>query len=215
MGLPLLACAAAQKKTPGWRARRCESETITRRLFGGEQLVDLAHDGKGVGHVKHVGLALRPATGGVEVDGASLVDEAPADGVRLFAVAAGGQPLGVARRGAGLADLVEVAHELEHLLALAAQIDERFGAAEGGLRLPEETEDDLLGLGGVRLAVGLLLGPAGAGDEEQFRVRADRLLVGGRSLDAGDGGALMRGGQGNGYEFDAGLAGGTGKRGVC
>ena len=67
----------------------------------------------------------------------------------------------------------------------------------------------------MRLAVGLLLGPAGAGDEEQFRIRADRLLVGGRSLDAGDGGALMRGGQGNGHEFDAGLAGGTGKRGAA
>lgn len=56
---------------------------------------------------------------------------------------------------------------------------------------------------------------AGVGDEEQFRIGADRLFVGGRSLDAGDGGALMRGRQGNGHEFDAGLTGGTGKRGAA
>ena len=74
-----------------------------------QQGVDVAHDFEGVGDVEDVGLAARPAAVGVEVDGAALVDEAPADDVRLLAVAAGGQALGMARGGAGLADLVQVA----------------------------------------------------------------------------------------------------------
>ena len=84
----------------------------------------------------------------------------------------------MARRRAGLADLVEVRHEAEHRLAFAAEVDQRLAAAQRGLRRAQEPEDQLLGLGGMRRAVGLLLGPAGAGDEQQLGVRTDGLLVG-------------------------------------
>lgn len=63
-------------------------------LLRREQLVDLRHHGKRVGDVNHVGLAARPAAVGVQADGPALFDEAPADRVRLFAVAAGGKPFG-------------------------------------------------------------------------------------------------------------------------
>ena len=110
--------------------------------------------------------------------------------------------------GTGLADLVEVRHELEHRLAFAAEVHERLGGAERGLRLAEETEDELLGLGGVGLAVGLLLRPAGAGDEEQLGVGADGLLVGGRGAEAGDLGADGR--ESHEHALDGGRAGGAG-----
>jgi hypothetical protein len=77
-----------------------------------------------------------------------------------------------------------VGHELEDLLPLARLVDERLGGAEGGAGGPEEAEDELLRLLGVRLAVGLLLGPAGAGDEEELRVGLDGLLAAGRGAGA-------------------------------
>ncbi|MGC4052722.1 MAG: hypothetical protein QM757_25610 [Paludibaculum sp.] len=40
------------------------------------------------------------------------------------------RPLRMPRRRAGLADLVQVRHEAEHLLAFAAEIDQRLAAAE-------------------------------------------------------------------------------------
>src|ERR1035441_3828682 len=50
---------------------------------------------------------------------------APADDVRLFAVAAGGQALGMPRRGPGLADLVKVRHEWQDGFAFAARVHQR------------------------------------------------------------------------------------------
>ena len=97
---------------------------------------------------------------------AALADEAPTHHVRLFAVAAGGQALGVTRRRAGLADLVHVRQEGKHGLAFAALVDERFAAAERCACCAQESENEIGGFGGVHLPVGLLLGPSRAGDEE-------------------------------------------------
>ncbi len=105
-----------------------------------------------------------------------LADEAPADYVRLFAVAAGGEAFGVARRGAGLADLVHVGEEGKDGFAFAALVDQRFAAAEGCAGGAQEAEDQFAGFGGMDLAVGLLFCPAGAGDEEKFGIGADGLL---------------------------------------
>ena len=83
----------------------------------------------------------------------------------------------MARRGAGLADLVHVGEEGKHGLAVASLIDERFAAAQrcaGGM---EEAEDEIGGFGGMGLAVGLFLGPAGAGDKEEFGIGTDGLRV--------------------------------------
>ena len=104
----------------------------------------------------------------------------------LLAVTTRGQALGVTRRGSGLADLVEVGEEGQHGLALAAHVHQGLAAAKRGLGLAEKTEDELAGLGHMGDAVGLLLGPAGPGHEQQPGVRADGLLVGGRRNDGLD-----------------------------
>ena len=158
--------------------------------FGGlEQGVDFGDDLKGVGDVDDVGFAARPAAVGVERDGAAVGDEAPADYVGFFAVAAGGKAFGVARRGAGLADLIQMRQEGKDGFAFAALIDERFAAAERRAGGVQEAENEFAGFGGVDLAVGLFLGPACAGDEEQFGVGADGLLVLRGGAEAADGGA--------------------------
>ena len=72
----------------------------------------------------------------------------------------------MARRGAGLANLVHVGEKGENGLPFAALIDERFRAAEGCACLVQEVEDNVGGFGDVNLAVGLFFGPAGAGYEE-------------------------------------------------
>ena len=56
----------------------------------------------------------------------------------------------------------------------------------------QEAEDQSLRFRSVRRSVGLLLGPAGAGHEEQFGVGPDGLLVRLGRLDAGHGGAAWR-----------------------
>ena len=61
--------------------------------------------------------------------------------------------------------------------ALAALVDQRFAAAQRCAGRAQEAENQLAGFGGMDLAVGLLLGPAGAGDEEHLRVGADGLRV--------------------------------------
>ena len=66
----------------------------------------------------------------------------------------------------------------QHRLAFAAQVHQGLAAAERGLRLAQEPEDQLLRLGRVDRAVGLLLGPARAGHEQHLGVRPDGLLVG-------------------------------------
>ena len=174
-----------------------------------EQFVDFGDYLKGVGYVDYVGFAAGPAAVGVEGDGAAVGDEAPADDVRLFAVAAGGEALGVARRCAGLADLVQMREEGKNGVAFAALVDERLAAAERCAGLAQEAEDEVGGFGDVDLAVGLLLGPASAGDEEEFGVGADGLLVLLRRADAGDGGAGC--GELDCDFFDCGRAGCAGK----
>jgi len=54
----------------------------------------------------------------------------------------------------------------------------------------KEIADKIFGFRHVGLAVGLFLGPACAGDEEEIGVGPDRLGVGGECANAGDGGAL-------------------------
>ena len=74
-------------------------------------------------------------------------------------------------------------------LAFAAEIDQGLAAAERGFRGVEEAEDQGFGFGSVDRSVGLFFGPAGAGDEEEFGVGTDGLLVGLRRALAGHGGA--------------------------
>ena len=89
-----------------------------------EQLVDFPNNSKGIRHVKHIGLAPGPAAVGVEIDRAALGDESPTDRVRFLTMTAGGQPLGMPRRRAGLPNLVQMSEEREHRLAFPAEIDE-------------------------------------------------------------------------------------------
>ena len=103
--------------------------SVARSSHRGEQRIDLRHHLEGVRHIQHVGFAARPSTVRIEINGAPFANEAPADGVRLFAVTAGGQAFGMARRGTGLADLVEMGHELQDGFAFAAQIHQRLTAA--------------------------------------------------------------------------------------
>ena len=111
-------------------------------------------------------------------------------------MAAGGEPLGVARRRAGLADLVHVREEGKHGLLLARAfrllVRQRLAAAERCSAEAQEREDQLSGLGDVNLPVGLLLGPARPGDKQQPRVRADRLRVPHRRAQAFDRSAYGR-----------------------
>jgi hypothetical protein len=119
-------------------------------------------------------------------------DEAPAHDVRLFAVAAGGEALGVARRRTGLADLIHVRQEGKNGVPFAALIDERFAAAQRRAGRAQEAENQFARFGSVNLAVGLLLGPACAGNEEQLRVGTNGLLVLLRRAEAADRGAQRR-----------------------
>ena len=119
---------------------------------------------------------------------------------------AGGKAFGMTRGCAGLADLVEMGEEWEDWLAFSSLIDQGFAAAEGCAGEAEEAEDEVGGFGDVSLAVGLLLGPAGSGDEEHFGVGSDGLFILFRGADAGDGGAECG-------EFDRDLGDG-GLRGV-
>ena len=61
-------------------------------------------------------------------------------------------------------------HELQDRFALAAQIHQRFAAAQRGLGGAQEAENQLLRFGAMYRAVALFLGPAGAGYEEQLGV---------------------------------------------
>ena len=93
-------------------------------LSFGKQFIHFGNHFKSVGHIKNIGLALRPATVWIKADGAAFVDETPADGVRFLAVAAGRQAFRVARCGTGLTDLVEVAHETDHFPTLARLVNQ-------------------------------------------------------------------------------------------
>jgi hypothetical protein len=111
-----------------------------------EEFVQPGYDFEGVGDVKHVGFAASPTAVGIKIDGAALVDKAPADDVRLFAMTASGQAFAMAGCGARLSDLVEMGHESEDGLIFAALVDERLAAAQGSVGEPEEIEDQFFGL---------------------------------------------------------------------
>ena len=96
---------------------RCRDRYIPRLFL--RQLVDFGDDLECVRHVEHVGLALRPTAAFVGVDRPPLVDETPPNHVRLFPVATGRLSLRVPGRRAGLADLIQVTENREHLFALA------------------------------------------------------------------------------------------------
>src|SRR5208282_1330001 len=150
----------------------------------------------------HVGLAAGPATIGIEIDGAPLVDEAPADNVWLLSMAAGGKAFGVPWCGAGLAHLIQVSHESQHGLILPALINQRLAAAERSTRRAKKIEDERFRLFRVRLSVGLLFGPACAGYKKHGGIRTNRLGVRLRCADSRDGGALRFGRQGHRDFFD-------------
>src|ERR1035438_6878245 len=81
-----------------------------------EQRIDPGHYLKRIGDVHHIGLAACPAAVCVKTDGSPLGDESPTHRVRLLAMTTGGEPLGVARRRTGLADLVQMRQEGQHRL---------------------------------------------------------------------------------------------------
>src|SRR3972149_6102886 len=82
------------------------------------------------------------------------------------------------RRCPGLADLVQVAHEREDVVSLTRLIHQRLAASQRGAGLVEKTENGPCRIVEMDLAVGLLLGPAHTGHEEQLRIRLDGLCVG-------------------------------------
>jgi hypothetical protein len=113
----------------------------------------------------------------------------------------------VARRGAGLADLVEMSQKRKHRLALATQIHQRLAAAQRRARELETIKNQLLRFLHVGLSVGLLLGPSGPGYKQQAGLGADRLSVGGRFADTNNRGAFARIRQTERYRFNAGVPG--------
>ena len=123
-------------------------------LSFGKQLIRFGNDLESVGHIKDIGFTLRPTTVGIEADGATFAYKTPADGVRLFAMAAGSQPFWMTRSGAGLADLVEVAHVTDHF-TLAGLVNQRLAAAERCFAVIDEIEDQPFGFLDMQLAVSL------------------------------------------------------------
>ena len=85
-------------------------------------LVELRYHLKSVSDINHVGFAAGPAAVWVQGDSAALANESPTNNMRLFAVAAGGEPFGVARRGASLPDLVQMRQKWQHGVPFAALI---------------------------------------------------------------------------------------------
>ena len=104
-----------------------------------QQFVDPLHHGERIGDIKHIGLATRPSAIRIEINRAALVYEAPADYVRLFAMAAGRQALWMTRRRAGLTDLIQMRHKAEHRLLFTALVDQRFAPPERSLRRIQES----------------------------------------------------------------------------
>src|SRR5208283_2088862 len=97
-------CPVVREIDVTWTQR---GECARSRLRLLQQVIQLGHDLEGVGYVQHVGFAAGPATIGIEIDGAPLVDEAPADHVGFLAMTTRGKTFGVARSGAGLAHLIQ------------------------------------------------------------------------------------------------------------
>src|SRR5215467_13416013 len=99
------------------------------RLFRQES-VQLRNHLKRICYVQHVGFAPSPSAVRIQIDGATLIDEAPSYNVRFFPMTTCGEPLWVARRGSGLADLVEMGHESEDCLIVSGLINQRLASAE-------------------------------------------------------------------------------------
>src|SRR5208282_1979813 len=132
------------------RAQRDEYAASRLRLF--QLLVQLGHDLEGIGNVEHVGLAAGPAAIGVEIDGAALVDKAPADHVGFLAMATRGEAFRVTWSGTGLAHLIQMGHESQHRLVLPALVHERLAATERSAGHAKKIEDERFGLFRVRLS---------------------------------------------------------------
>ena len=108
-------------------------------LLLAQKRVHLPHDLEGIRHGEDVGLPPCSPAIRTEVHRPGLGDEPPPHHVRLLAMATGGQPFGISRRGARLADLIEVAHEGQDRLPLALQIHQRLTRAQGCVAKPLET----------------------------------------------------------------------------
>src|SRR5208337_1127891 len=87
-----------------------------------QQRIHFRHHLKRVGDVNDIGFAACPAAVCVQRNRPALADEPPADHVRLFAVAASGETLGVARRVARLPDLIHMRQERKYGIPFAALI---------------------------------------------------------------------------------------------
>ncbi len=105
----------------------------------------------------------------------------------------------MARVTAGLAHLVEVAHDGQRFLALLAQVHQRLAPSQGGVAELEEVQDQLLRVPSAGTAVLLRLGPAGAGYEEHVGFGPHGGLAGGRRLQALDRGPPVGFGQVQGH----------------
>jgi hypothetical protein len=57
--------------------------------FRGEESVQRCHDLECVCNIKDICFTASPATVGIKIDGATLIDKAPADNVRFFPMATG------------------------------------------------------------------------------------------------------------------------------
>ncbi len=113
---------AVETLTPGV----FKSFYLKRNPLRRENLVDLLHDFKGIRHVKNIGFAPSPSTIGVGIDRTAFRYETPSDDMRLLSVAAGRQSLGMARRTAGLAHLVQVSHETQNSISFSGLIHRDF-----------------------------------------------------------------------------------------
>ena len=109
----------------------------SRRL---EQLVHLRHHLERIGHVHHIGLAARPSAIRIERNCPPLADKPPAHHVRLLAMAAGREPLGMPRRRARLSDLVQMRQKGKHGLPVAALVNQRFRTAQRRAALAKSPE---------------------------------------------------------------------------
>ena len=77
----------------GWTLEAREKRRLRRDTFFvvgrmRQKGVEFRHDLEGIGDVEHVRFAASPATIRIEIDGAALIDEAPAHDMRFFAVTA-------------------------------------------------------------------------------------------------------------------------------
>src|SRR6185369_12906070 len=95
----------------------------------------------------------------------------------LFSVTTCGEALGVARRCAGLTDLVHVGEKRKHGLAVAALVDKRFAGTERSARFAQEVENEISGFARAHLSVRLLFSPSRSGDKEQLRIRPYGLRI--------------------------------------